>query len=377
MSETATPPPEIKDDEEEVPPQAEENSETSDEGTGKMQHRVTVTKEPELDDDSPPAEAPGATENSEPSDEGTGKMQRRVTVTAATAPFDMSYHPSVVKFFSPPTQRQRWGDKQVLPRVNWNDLFVDLFFVGAMYNTSNILVEFPGKTGLLYFFGTFGPIMQLWTLKMFYDARFVVGDDLFHRVGEVASIVVLASAILHIRPVDVLSNPSENVDMFGFCLSMSISILLVMLRWVELYFFGVGQPVIKETAKFDFKMCCVPFSFLLAATIVAGLEHFGSDGSHRLLAEANSAPKVETTNVPIWLCLASTVSFWIVLTIRVIFILPDDGSHKKFSKYITAFYVDLIHYSSLFALPRGDDHRKICVISWLLCFPANLLSCML
>jgi hypothetical protein len=44
-------------------------------------------------------------------------------------PNDISYHPGFqVCFFAPPRQRQRWGDNQILPRVNWGDLFFDLFY---------------------------------------------------------------------------------------------------------------------------------------------------------------------------------------------------------------------------------------------------------
>jgi hypothetical protein len=32
-------------------------------------------------------------------------------------------------FRQPPKQRQKWGDTQILPHVNWGDLFFDLFYV--------------------------------------------------------------------------------------------------------------------------------------------------------------------------------------------------------------------------------------------------------
>ena len=32
-------------------------------------------------------------------------------------------------FRKSPIQRQRWGDKQLMPHVNWGDLFFDLFYV--------------------------------------------------------------------------------------------------------------------------------------------------------------------------------------------------------------------------------------------------------
>ena len=36
--------------------------------------------------------------------------------------------------YDPPRQRQRWGDDEVLPHVNWAGLFFDLFYVAAAYN---------------------------------------------------------------------------------------------------------------------------------------------------------------------------------------------------------------------------------------------------
>jgi hypothetical protein len=36
---------------------------------------------------------------------------------------EVSYHPSSFQLYAPPRQRQEWGQKQILPRVNWGDLF--------------------------------------------------------------------------------------------------------------------------------------------------------------------------------------------------------------------------------------------------------------
>lgn len=65
------------------------------------------------------------------------RMSRRESVTGGAAPFDVSYHPGALILYCPPKQRQRWGDSQVLPRVDFGDLFFDLFFVAAAYNVSD------------------------------------------------------------------------------------------------------------------------------------------------------------------------------------------------------------------------------------------------
>ncbi len=44
------------------------------------------------------------------------------------------HHKKNDAWYLPPVQRQRWCDDQILPHVNWGDLFFDLFYVGAAYN---------------------------------------------------------------------------------------------------------------------------------------------------------------------------------------------------------------------------------------------------
>lgn len=44
------------------------------------------------------------------------------------------HHKKNAAWYLPPVQRQRWCDDQILPHVNWGDLFFDLFYVGAAYN---------------------------------------------------------------------------------------------------------------------------------------------------------------------------------------------------------------------------------------------------
>jgi hypothetical protein len=225
-------------------------------------------------------------------------------------------------------------------------------------------VEDPSREGLLYFLGTFLPVMQIWYLKMYYDGRFVTGDDLFHRVFEIAGLVALASAVVHIRPENILSKASDNAAMFAFCLSLTAAQFIILFRFAELYRWGVGEgSITKELGVKEGVLFSVTFFFCLAASIVAGIEYYGEDGSeddddkHRMLAEATETPApsdygyntstaedypyeadpypyVETTNVPIWLCLMSFVVYWVITTVRILFFLPNDGSHKKFSKFV-------------------------------------------
>lgn len=118
------------------------------------------------------------------------RFARRVNnVTAEQA--NVSYHPRRVLLYAPPRQRRKWGDSDVLPRINWGDLFFDLFYVAGTYNVSYILTDSPTWRGLLYAAGTFLPIMAIWGQRTVFDARYVTEADIFHvSVGHVHSLVV-------------------------------------------------------------------------------------------------------------------------------------------------------------------------------------------
>jgi hypothetical protein len=76
--------------------------------------------------------------------------------------FETSFRPKRIRLYSPPHQRQKWGEAQGLPRVNWGDLFFDLFFVAATYQVSLIVGEDPSLNGILYAAGTFLPLMGMY-----------------------------------------------------------------------------------------------------------------------------------------------------------------------------------------------------------------------
>ena len=264
-------------------------------------------------------------------------VQRRFVVTAEETPFDISYHPGRVLFYSPPRQRQRWGDSQVLPRTNWGDIFFDLFYVAATYNVSLILVLDPTFEGLLYAAGTFLPVMGIWLTKLFYDARFVFEDDISHRIGISASLVVLALAVLHIRPVEFLSNPKEHESMFVFGLVLVVIDLMQIGFYAEVFFLGVGQKkVLRAISRDTMLWTLLPTSFYLAATIVAGLDYFGeaNDSAKRYLAEADASyvdegTSLYTNHIPIWLILAGYLAALAHRSIMVICCFPGGGRHKE------------------------------------------------
>ena len=62
------------------------------------------------------------------------RARRNSSILVGDDPNEISYHPSILRLYAPPQQRQQWGQRQILPRVNWGDLFFDLFYVAAAYN---------------------------------------------------------------------------------------------------------------------------------------------------------------------------------------------------------------------------------------------------
>ena len=78
--------------------------------------------------------SPAATSSSPKA--GAADPRRRRSSILVEDPNDVSYHPSSFQLYAPPRQRQEWGQQQILPRVNWGDLFFDLFYVAAAYNVS-------------------------------------------------------------------------------------------------------------------------------------------------------------------------------------------------------------------------------------------------
>ena len=254
-------------------------------------------------------------------------------MTAEAAPFDVSYHPGRTRLYSPPLQRQRWGETQVIPRVNWGDIFFDLFYVAATYNISNIVVTSPTWEGLLYAAGTFLPTMMFWTEKVFYDARFTMEDDLFHRLYEVFMVVIVAMAVLHIRPVDAMSNAAENHDMFIFCVVITIERILAAGLYVDLLYFGVGQNALRTQAQKQVVRLLAAATGYTVAAGLSGSELYGNGiGGRRVLLsgeETSASYQTNETNAPILVILATSVAISMWYIVDVVFLFPSDGRHKE------------------------------------------------
>jgi hypothetical protein len=128
--------------------------------------------------------------------------------------------------------------------------------------------------------------------NFFYDcsARYVVGDDVVHRVYEYCILVALGTAVLFIRPVEIVENPN-NYDLFVYSLSMTICHILSMGRMVEVRVFaGSGcQPGAKKAASRDLKWYTIGIVWMIVATVVSGVAFYGSDNNNQTSSSSSSS----------------------------------------------------------------------------------------
>ena len=178
---------------------------------------------------------------------------------------------------------------------------------------------------------------------MHYDGRFFTKNDVWHRVYEFSTLVVLATAVLHIRPVAILSNPMDNPDMFIYCISIAIGLLFTIGRQVEVLIAVDGQHCAKVSARRDILWSLPGFFFVLAGTIVAGVKTYGqTDGSsngehqnvtaydddHHASATINLTYPDKIIDTPIWLFVGGGLAFIAGLS-SMIACLPGGGRHKE------------------------------------------------
>ncbi len=269
-----------------------------------------------------------------------------------------------LRLVSQPLPRQRWGDKQVLPHVNWGDIFFDLFYVAAAYNLASIIKYKPTAMGLVYFLGCFGPVCQLWEDKTIYESRFsVVEDSIFHRLFEVVHLVFVATAVLHIRPYDKLSNPYDDDDMFAFCLGVTLGNLMTILRYIELLLWPSSTSTAKSQAKFTLITRIPPFCSFLAASVVSGLKFYSpkGQGGGRFLA-ASTASGDQVYHIPIILCLVGYFLHFLCTYALVAWSYTQPGNILR-DKFVPINVDFIIHrYGEWIMLMLGESILSILIV---------------
>mmetsp|Transcript_35193 Transcript_35193/g.78936 ORF Transcript_35193/g.78936 Transcript_35193/m.78936 type:complete len:920 (+) Transcript_35193:47-2806(+) len=146
-------------------------------------------------------------------------------------------------FYAPPVQRQRWGEDQVLPHVNWGDLFFDLFYVGMAYNLGVMLTsavdDLTFLRGFIYFVACFGTLWTSWENIMFYESRYTT-VDYFHRMFEVVRFMFVSLAIVHVGSIENMSDGKSSETMV-FCIAALGEGLMYLGQRVELLLRGQGD----------------------------------------------------------------------------------------------------------------------------------------
>ena len=177
-------------------------------------------------------------------------------------------------------QRQRWDDHQILPHVNWGDLFFDLFYVAAAYNLAVILKDSTTAEGLLYFVCCYLSIVIIWYEKLGYDARYAPDDNLFHRSMEVVHLVLLGTAIQHVRPVEFMADTCHHSTTFFFLLPLSIIYLMHLSGYIDLIHHVDGGPEAVEAARSDVKRKLAGGLPVWIGTCLAARDYFSDTCVH-------------------------------------------------------------------------------------------------
>lgn len=205
--------------------------------------------------------------------------------------------------------------------------------------------------GLLYFVGCFGPIITIWTNKMVYDSRFQSPDDSLHTGLEIFQLCMLATAVLHIRPVSYMSQGSNNPEMFFFCLAIWISFLYTIMTYVEIRFWGViGQAAAKYAAVTSILWNVPSFLCITIATLYSGIVYFTPDDANdanansysRLLAATDgnySSDSAAVHHLPIILLVCAWLSGIITQPIIILLRVVEGKGFKDLSVPLNIGYV--------------------------------------
>ncbi|KAL7539976.1 hypothetical protein ACHAXR_009774 [Thalassiosira sp. AJA248-18] len=189
-------------------------------------------------------------------------------------------HESTLPLYSPPVQRQRWGEDQMLPHVNWGDLFFDLFYVAAAYNLGSMLTTAMNSEhwlrGCIYYVGTFGPLWGTWEVSMFHESRYT-SVDYAHRLFEVVRYLFVSTAVLHVKTVDLLGDP-KSAETLVFTGAIFCEAVMHLALCIELYYRGEGDrdAIRNHTAgKIKFQLMPVLLGYL--AAVIAAAVNYAQD----------------------------------------------------------------------------------------------------
>ncbi|CAB9524706.1 expressed unknown protein [Seminavis robusta] len=224
---------------------------------------------------------------------------------------DHHHSSMILPWYCPPVQRQLWDDDQVLPHVNWHDLFFDLIFVAAAYNLGYQLTtgmdsdQWP--RAVVYFVGIFGPLYKIWENDVMYASRYTL-VDYSHRLVAVARFLCVSFVVLSIKPLKLLGDP-RSAETFCLTLSLFCESLLQLGLNIELFLYGDGdrKSIQNQTLRETISQVLPMSLTYLGAAVVAGIGLFdappekdyssSNGGSYEpLTSPSTSSYNNETTN---------------------------------------------------------------------------------
>jgi len=232
--------------------------------------------------------------------------------------------------------------------VQWGELFFDLFYVAGAYNLASILKEGISGLAVLYFVGCFGGIMLIWNHRLLFDAGFAVTNDdaLGVTVVSWSHLIILATAVLHIRPVGLMAYPTESVEMFCYALALLLESILVAVVYIIVYLYVEGGPEARVTARRELIKNSVVMAFYGAATVVAGVEFYvnGAGSVQANLDEAVDVYQHEATAAAA----------------------PDSSGRPNYVPIVLVIcgwisYGAALFWEAFIRFPRLDDVRKVTI----------------
>ena len=223
-----------------------------------------------------------------------------------------------VPIYSAPKQRQRWGEQQILPHVNWGDLFFDLFYVAAAYNLDGIMEHDPSFRGLLFYACCYLPILLVWVEKLNYDGKFAPDDNLFHRGWEIVHLGIVGTIIQHVQTVEIMSQTTKYPTTMIFASALFVEGWSQLLRYKDVYHnVSGGEEAIQEARANGVRKFFVSLCFL-AAAIIAGFDYF-------------IKPSTQATNdLPVILCGLSYPMERLLIFVQTFYLIPKSG--KRFDQ---------------------------------------------
>eukprot|EP00980_Cylindrotheca_fusiformis_P015928 scaffold4663_cov109-Cylindrotheca_fusiformis.AAC.2 len=188
----------------------------------------------------------------------------------------------VIPWYSPPMQRVFYGKPQVLPHVNWGDLFFDLFFVAAAYNLGVLLIsamtnDTDWVRGLIYFIGIFGALYQSWYNDLSFSSRYTVVDHV-HRLLGFMKFFCVGIAIMFIKPLSFMGDP-KSIETLAFLIAITCESILSLGLSIEIYYRAIGDrtPIEKHTKRAIRNYHLPTLAFYTAALTLSAISFLKDD----------------------------------------------------------------------------------------------------